>query len=70
MNNLNNMPGMPMGGQQQQQQRTFAMQFQNPMATGNPKTGPIDYSWQQNVSREGRDNVIKTLYVIPSFQNR
>jgi hypothetical protein len=68
MNNLNNMPGMPMGGQQQQ--RTFAMQFQNPMATGNPKTGPIDNAWQQNVSLEGRENVIKTLYVIPSFQSR
>jgi hypothetical protein len=69
MNNLNNMSGMPMGGQQQQRP-AFPMQFQNQMATGNQKTGPVDYSWQQNVSREGRDNVIKTLYVIAFFQNR
>lgn len=58
MNNLNNMAGMPMGGQQQQR-AGYPLQFQNPQSQVNPK--PIDYTWQAGYSREARDNMIKNM---------
>lgn len=62
MNNLTNMPGMPMGGQQQQRP-PFAMHLQNQAVTMNTNPGATDYSWQANISREARDNVVKNLYL-------
>ena len=61
MSNLNNMTGIPMGGQQPPQRQQFSMGFQNQLGTGNPNPGPIDYTWQNSINRETRDNVIKTL---------
>ena len=61
MNNLTNMNGMPMGGQQQQRQ-AFTMQFQNnQLGTANPGPVAMDYAWQANFTREQRDNIIKSL---------
>ena len=60
MNNLNNLSGIPMGAQQPG--RPFTMQFQNQLGAGKPNAGPVDYSWQGNITREMRDGHVKQLY--------
>jgi hypothetical protein len=60
MNNLNNLSGIPMGAQQPG--RPFTMQFQNQLGAGKPNAGPVDYSWQANITREMRDGCVKQLY--------
>jgi hypothetical protein len=60
MNNLNNMNGMPLGGQQQQRP-AFTMQFQNNQLA-NANSGPVaDYTWQGSMTREQRDSIVKML---------
>jgi len=66
MNNLNNMTGLPLGGQQPQLRQQFAMGFQNQLgtnqlATGNPNPVAVDYTWHAAISRETRDNLVKQL---------
>ena len=64
MNNLTNMNGMPIGGQQRP---AFTMQFQNQVGAANPAPVTLDYSWQSAYSRDQRDNIIKSLYSLARF---
>jgi hypothetical protein len=59
MNNLNNMNGMPMGGQQR---KPFPGQYQNQLgAAANPTPVSVDYSWQSSHPPELRENVVKSM---------
>jgi hypothetical protein len=61
MNNLTNLPGMPMGAQQRP---AFTMQFQNQVGAANTAPVAIDYSWQAAYTRDQRDTIVKSLYLL------
>jgi hypothetical protein len=60
MNNINNMNGMPMGGQQR---KPFPMQLQNQQQLGAANQTPVsvDYSWQSNHPPEFREGAVKSM---------